>query len=173
MWRRNVTEHYNKVNTFPIFCNLMTIKIWQNRRNIICYFWSAFNNSLRSATTPENFDYINVWTFKWFFLLLHLTFFKISFSPTVAAYTYMNYVTISFPWYDVIRVLFEPCSVPIMIVVWQKVRINKNVISRSHSKAMSADHYIPEIVIFGTDEHNWNKCKNIVLIKVDWYSEHV
>lgn len=100
------------------------------------------------------------------------TFFEISFSPTVAAYTYMNYVTISFPWYDVIRVLFEPCSVPIMIVVWQEVRINKNVISRSHSKAMSADHYIPEIVIFGTDEHNWNKCKNIVLIKVDWYSEH-
>lgn len=84
----------------------------------------------------------------------------------------MNHVTISFSWYDVIRVVFEPCAVPIMIVVWQEVRINKNVISRSHSKAMSANHYIPEIVIFGTDEHNWNKCKSIVLIKVDWYFKH-
>lgn len=84
----------------------------------------------------------------------------------------MNHVTISFSWYDVIRVVFEPCAVPIMIVVWQEVRINKNVISRSHSKAMSANHYIPEIVIFGTDEHNWNKCKSIVLIKVYWYFKH-
>lgn len=108
------------------------------------------------------------------FKLLKVTAFNIL-SPVlsaIAAYTYMNHVTISFSWYDVIRVVFEPCAVPIMIVVWQEVRINKNVISRSHSKAMSANHYIPEIVIFGTDEHNWNKCKSIVLIKVDWYFKH-
>lgn len=67
---------------------------------------------------------------------------------------YVNDVTECLSGYDVIGVILVPRSIPVVIVVREEVWIDENVISRGHSVVMSANHYIPEIVLFSTHEHN-------------------
>ena len=66
----------------------------------------------------------------------------------------MNDVTECLSGYDVIGVILVPRSIPVVIIVRDEVGIDENVVSRGHSVVMSANHYIPEIVLLSTHEHD-------------------